>query len=266
MSLVSVIMTAYNAEKTLGRTIQTVLNQKYKNFKLIIIDDCSSDETLNILKEFKKNHENIRVVTTSKNYGTFVCKNYGMKIAKGDYFTFRDSDDWCSPYYISSSFENLKKSGADVSYTGCKTEFDEDVKDYRWIKGVGAYLEISTHSAFFSRKVFEEVGYFDSVRFGADNELRKRFKAMGYNVSERKEIVTYYYLKREGSLTCNTATGYNKGKSKIREVYIENYTKWHEEIKNKKYFMEFPLEERPFRVTARHKPGKVDLSTFTEIS
>ena len=147
-----------------------------------------------------------------------------------------------------------------------ETEFDEDVKDYRWIKGVGAYLEISTHSAFFSRKVFEEVGYFDSVRFGADNELRKRFKAMGYNVSERKEIVTYYYLKREGSLTCNIATGYNKGKSKIREVYIENYTKWHEEIKNKKYFMEFPLEERPFRVTARHKPGKVDLSTFTEIS
>lgn len=266
MSLVSVIMTAYNAEKTLDRTIKTILNQKYKNFELIIIDDCSGDNTLKVLKDFKKKHKNIRVITTSKNYGTFVCKNYGMKIAKGDYFTFHDSDDYCSPDYISDSFENLKKSGADVSYTGCKTKFNEDVKGWRWKEEVGSYLEISTHSAFFSRKVFEEVGYFDSVRFGADNELRKRFKAMGYNVSETTDIVNYFYLKRKGSLTCNTVTGYNEGKSLIREFYIENYTIWHEKIKNKKYFMEFPLKERPFKITSKHKPGKVDLSTFTEIS
>ena len=267
MELVSIIMTAYNAEDTISRAIEGILAQTYTNFELIIINDCSTDSTLEILKTYKKAISRIRVITTSKNYGTFVCKNYGMMVAKGDYFTFHDSDDYCMPEYIEKSYYQLQNSGLPVSYTGCTTIFDASVKQYRWNKSRGSYNEISTHSAFFSRKVFEEIGYFDSVRFGADNELRRRFKAYYGQIAENKRIKTYIYEKRDGSLTCNEVTGFKDAqKNRAREVYKRNYLEWHKTFKKgKSQYLPFPLEKRPFRITVIHKTGYVALSTFKEL-
>lgn len=91
--LVSIIMPAYNAEKYISQAIQSVIEQTYKKWELIIIDDCSSDNTLNIVKLYAKKDERIKYTKQSSNYGAAKARNIGIEMSKGDYIAFLDSDD-----------------------------------------------------------------------------------------------------------------------------------------------------------------------------
>jgi len=89
--LVSVIIPVYNREKTLGRAVDSVLNQSYTNFELIIIDDCSTDNSLQIVHEFQD--KRIRIITQEENLGANAARNRGIAEARGEYIAFQDSDD-----------------------------------------------------------------------------------------------------------------------------------------------------------------------------
>ena len=89
--LVSVIMPSYNAEKTIGRAIASVLNQSYSNFELIIVNDGSKDKTADVANSF--HDERIRLVN-QLNTGLSGARNSGLACARGSYVTFIDSDDW----------------------------------------------------------------------------------------------------------------------------------------------------------------------------
>ncbi len=94
--LVSIIMPTYNNEKFIRESIESVIFQSYENWELIIVDDCSTDETENILKEYSYQHENITYIKLGINSGTAVARNLGIERAKGKYIAFLDSDDlWC---------------------------------------------------------------------------------------------------------------------------------------------------------------------------
>lgn len=91
--LVSIIMPAYNAEKYIKESIESVLAQTYKNWELIIIDDCSKDGTINIIKQYQIFDNRIRVISLKCNAGVADARNRGMELAKGRYIAFLDSDD-----------------------------------------------------------------------------------------------------------------------------------------------------------------------------
>lgn len=91
--LVSIIMPLFETEKYLQETIDSVLNQLYKNWELIIIDDCSSDSSLKIALDNSKKDERIKVYKQKNNRGAAEARNKGVKIAQGNYLAFLDSDD-----------------------------------------------------------------------------------------------------------------------------------------------------------------------------
>ncbi len=111
---VSVIIPAYNVEKYIEQCLESVLNQTYKNLEVIIIDDCSTDNTYKILKEYARNDNRIRLYRQNKNGGASRARNTGMKYTTGDYLYFIDSDDWIDLNYISEMVKAAKKSDADI--------------------------------------------------------------------------------------------------------------------------------------------------------
>ena len=91
--LVSVIMPAFNASAFISDSIDSILKQSYKNLELIICDDCSSDETLDLASQFSKYDDRINLISNSTNLGIAQSRNRCISIAKGEIIAFCDSDD-----------------------------------------------------------------------------------------------------------------------------------------------------------------------------
>ena len=89
---IDIILPNYNSADFIKETIQSVLNQTYKFWKLIIVDDCSNNKTQKILKKFSKNKK-IKIYWLKKNKGAGYCRNYAIKKSKAQYLAFIDSDD-----------------------------------------------------------------------------------------------------------------------------------------------------------------------------
>ena len=91
--LISVIMPTYNRGYVISNAIDSILNQSYANFELIIVDDCSSDNTEEIVRSYQKKDKRIIYIKLDRNSGANYARNIGLKKATGDYITFQDSDD-----------------------------------------------------------------------------------------------------------------------------------------------------------------------------
>ncbi len=115
---VSVIIPTYNRAELLKRSIQSVLNQTYQNFELIIVDDCSDDNTREIVKSFKD--PKIRYYKHSKNKGPAAARNKGIKHAKGKYIAFQDSDDEWLPEKLEIQIDCFKNSEKEIGVVYCR--------------------------------------------------------------------------------------------------------------------------------------------------
>uniref|UniRef100_UPI001918BCDA glycosyltransferase family 2 protein n=1 Tax=Exiguobacterium chiriqhucha TaxID=1385984 RepID=UPI001918BCDA len=91
--LVSIIMPAYNCVEHIDETIKSVKNQTYKNWELIVVDDCSTDNTVELLEDLAKNDSRITLTKSSENSGAAAARNKGIEIAQGEFIAFLDSDD-----------------------------------------------------------------------------------------------------------------------------------------------------------------------------
>lgn len=94
MPLVTIIIPVYNTEKYLRQCLDSVVNQTYRHIEIIIINDCSPDNSKEIIETYAKNHQNIKVINNPINLGLSEARNIGLNIAQGDYIYFVDSDDW----------------------------------------------------------------------------------------------------------------------------------------------------------------------------
>ena len=107
--LISVILINYNCSRFLKQSITSVLNQTYKNFELIIVDDCSTDSSENIIKYYKKKDKRIHFFKTKKNSGNAsVPRNLGFTKSKGRYIAFIYADDYWYPHKLSYQINNIK--------------------------------------------------------------------------------------------------------------------------------------------------------------
>lgn len=111
---ISVIMPTYNYGKYICSSVDSVINQTFSNWELIIIDDCSSDNTIDILKNKYSGDSRISFFKTEKNGGSAVARNLGLDKARGKYICFLDSDDFYDENYLESQIEILEKKNADV--------------------------------------------------------------------------------------------------------------------------------------------------------
>jgi len=93
MPLISVVMPAYNAENTIREAIESVLVQSFADFELIVINDCSTDSTADIVSMLAEKDHRIRIFHNSKNMGVSATRNFGIAEAKGEWIAFLDSDD-----------------------------------------------------------------------------------------------------------------------------------------------------------------------------
>ncbi len=106
MPVISVIIPVYNVEKTLTRCVDSVLNQTYKNFEIILVDDGSSDSSGTICDRYDEGHENIYVIHKA-NGGLSDARNAGLRSARGEFVMFLDSDDWLAPECLETLSQHL---------------------------------------------------------------------------------------------------------------------------------------------------------------
>lgn len=207
--LVSCIVPVYNVEKYLDRCISSLLAQTYSDYEIVIINDGSTDQSAELLKKYS-NQNKIRIFS-QKNQGLSAARNQGIKLAKGDYVTFIDSDDWVDKEYLNIMVEQMLKYDADivsVDYLVCNHEKNvehknEKVKIFYDEKCADALFAIEIDNYAWGKlikrnKLFEKIF-----------PVGKRYEdiASMYKVYDSSNVVVlvkgiyYFYFQNESSIT-----------------------------------------------------------------
>lgn len=125
MIKVSIIVPVYNVAEYLGRCIESVLNQSFTEYELILIDDGSTDDGLKTCEEYARQDQRIRVIHQD-NQGVSVARNRGIEEAKGEYITFIDADDWVADEYIEVLYRAIKEKNADIAVLNEKNVYTNE--------------------------------------------------------------------------------------------------------------------------------------------
>jgi glycosyltransferase involved in cell wall biosynthesis len=123
---ISIIVPVYNAEKYLKRCINSIVNQSFCDFELILINDGSTDKSGRICDEYAQIDKRIKVVH-KKNEGVSLTRNLGINIANGEYITFIDSDDWIEQDFFKKAIEYIKKNDVSILITSFVFEYNKKV-------------------------------------------------------------------------------------------------------------------------------------------
>ena len=116
--LVSIIMPNYNSAQFIEESFVSILNQSYQNWELILVDDCSADDSIEIIESLTADDKRIILIKLAENSGPAIARNRGIKEAKGRYIAFLDSDDTWHPEKLSKQIFFMKEYDIAFSYTG----------------------------------------------------------------------------------------------------------------------------------------------------
>ncbi len=186
-SLVSIILPVYNAEKFVEETINSILNQTYSNIELIIVEDCSTDNSLNIIKKFSD--KRIKVFNFKENKGVAIARNYGVDKSEGEYLAFIDSDDIWKKDKLEKQMDFLQKN------TQCNFVFSS----YELINESGK----KRNQIIYSQK---EVDYKFILRNTIISTPTVLLKKSGFtdisfeNISTAEDYSLWYKLLRDGEI------------------------------------------------------------------
>src|SRR5690625_740161 len=234
---ISVILPAYNSETGIKIAIESILNQTWQNLELLIIDDCSTDNTWEVIQQYAKEDERIRIFQTEKNSGPYVARNIGLKHATGHFVTINDADDWSHAEKLAIQAKHLLANENIIANTSEQARLLENLMFYR--RGTpGTYIFSNMSSLMFRRKpIIEKIGYWDSVRFAADGEFKRRLiKVFGANkVIDLETGPLSFPRQSKTSLTASSAFGYDGFFMGARQEYVASFTHYHATNKNMKY-------------------------------
>ena len=137
---ISVIIPVYNAQDGIKRCVDSLLNQSFKNFEIILLNDGSKDNSLNILKEYELKYSFVRVID-KQNEGVAVTRNKGILLAEGEYTMFMDNDDFVDSDYIETFYQAIHEKNLDLVIGGYKRVnqdnqiiFSQDIQQSEWSK------------------------------------------------------------------------------------------------------------------------------------
>lgn len=129
--LVSIIMAAYNAEMTIEQAIKSVLIQTYPDFELLVIDDCSTDRTAQLVQCLAVKDDRVRLVSNKKNCGVSYTRKHGLEEAKGEWIAILDSDDAWAEDKLEKQILLQERTGAELLFTG-SAFMDADGNKIEW--------------------------------------------------------------------------------------------------------------------------------------
>jgi glycosyltransferase involved in cell wall biosynthesis len=171
--LISIITPTFNSEKYLSTTIASILCQTYTNWELIVVDDCSTDNTSAIVKQFAAIDKRIQLFFLQSNSGTGVARNHALSKTKGKYITFLDSDDLWLPEKLEKQIRFMQQNKQ--FFTFCFYDcIDEEGIPLN--KSVQSPKTLSYRQLFFCNYIGNLTGIYDAAYFGkiAIDKTRKR--------------------------------------------------------------------------------------------
>ena len=179
---VTVVMPAYNSAKYISATIESVLNQKFIDYELLVINDCSKDETVKVVEEFVNRDSRIRLINLSENRGAPAApRNLGIRQAKGSWIAFLDSDDIWHPNKLQRQIEMLEKTGARFCSTQMAEFIDVDALilsdarpcDFEWVSFRQQLIKFRTptSSVVADKTLLQENPFNEDIRFKAREDL-----------------------------------------------------------------------------------------------
>lgn len=234
--LISVIMAAYNAGSTVTQAAQSILNQTWRNLELLIVDDCSDDNTWAILEELAKSDCRVRVFRNASNVGPYVSKNIALTNAKGVWVTGQDADDWSHPERLTTHVHLAAKKSTAASITRMirmrEDGFLSRITGISDITPDGVSLKSSISCMYNREFLINRLGFWDCARFGADSEMIDRARiAQGHDV-ETFETIGMLCLDLGTGLSNHEQWGIdhpdrsNSPRQKYRKAWLE----WHENL------------------------------------
>ncbi|WP_416147718.1 glycosyltransferase [Salipaludibacillus sp. HK11] len=253
---VSIIVPVYNAADNVDTALNSLLKQTWQNIEILVVDDCSTDETATVVKQMMELDERIKFYQTATNSGAYVARNVALSDATGKYVTINDADDWSHPEKIALQVQHLEKNAKLIGNFSNQARLSNNLDFYRRGK-FGVYLFANFSSFMFRREeVMNELGYWDSVRFAGDSEYVKRIKKIfGEKALEEIDSAPMSFQRQtDDSLTGNSAFGFPGFFMGARKEYAESHEHYHESSESLKY--PFPMEARPYPIPEPMKPNR----------
>lgn len=151
---VSVIVPVYNVQNYLRQCVDSLLNQNMENYEIILIDDGSTDASGIICDNYEKSNNKV-IVIHQNNQGVSVARNAGLKIAKGKWITFVDSDDWTDPALLCTAVNKAEDSNADILFFSYITHFENGVSSESHFIDLDSG-DISDHKEYLEAKIITQ--------------------------------------------------------------------------------------------------------------
>lgn len=212
MIKVSIIVPCYNVEEYIEKGLNSLVKQSLKEIEIILINDGSKDNTLNILKEYEKKDNRI-IVIDKKNEGVSKARNNGLDTAKGEYIAFMDSDDWLEVDALKIMYEKAKEENYDIVacdtmavYPNKKQLIKSGIEDNQQNKKlmIDAYAVI--WNKIYKKEILKNITFNTNLTFCEDvlflYQIYERVKKIAsvnkplYNYLQRKNSLTYTYDKK----------------------------------------------------------------------
>lgn len=213
---VSIIIPAYNAQKEIGRCLNSMINQVYKNIEIIVIDDASTDNTKNIIKKYAEIDSRIIPFYQSNNKGVSAARNTGLMAATGDYIIFVDSDDEMIPSAIRRLvdvankydsdfvdnyhlFEYTKPNGKIVHFT--ENKIPKNILVMGSLKDNPKILNMATYitGKLIKKSLFDNITFNENLRCYEDMVVEHKIKSKLKNYVFLNRVL-YIYYQRPNSL------------------------------------------------------------------
>lgn len=215
--IISIIVPVYNVESYLERCIESILNQSFKEFELILVNDGSTDGCKDICNEYKTKDKRIKVIH-KENGGLSSARNAGLDIARGKYIGFVDSDDFINKDMYKTLFNTIQDNNSDMIICDYYKVNEDDINKFRNIKCSCENIEVKNlnklesidnlfltgekfifaWNKLYKRELFNDLRY-EKGRIYEDEYLAHRilYKCNKVSIIEAK---IYYYVQRKGSL------------------------------------------------------------------
>jgi glycosyltransferase involved in cell wall biosynthesis len=237
---ISIIIPVYNAAKYLSLCLDSIVSQTYKDLEVIVVDDKSTDKSINLLNKYKRMYKNIKIIALKHNKGVSHARNVGIDAAKGDYLFFIDSDDFMEKDAISKMADISLKYNADVvdterllwykkksrllTFTEQKKLKNDlvlgDIHNDTRIVTMPRYVT----GKLYKRSVIADIRFNENIRCYEDVLFNHQIKANCTNYVYAKGVF-YHYLQRPTSLI-NTISinhmDYVYASKEIKKIYVDN--------------------------------------------
>lgn len=217
--MVSVIIPNYNNEIFLKNVISKILANTYKNIEIIIIDDKSTDKSIEIINKFL--NDKIRLYENKENSGTYYSRNKGILMSKGGYILFVDGDDYIDSTYIEEMVGSLKKY--EKTMWGYGRIFERVYLNTNL--NVINRKKTLFHNILFKRKLFNYLGFFQNSRFGADTEYIFRAEVYKYPIKFDNNNKIQYHANSMKNKNLTQTINWEKRSEYIKQAKKDVYAR-----------------------------------------